>query len=314
MAIPPMAEAQPGPDPVRSRSRLRVRLGRGFLALGLLFCGGYGAISLVSAHFLTRPRNQAALLDPRFVSAHPIRWKVRTEDGLTLRGWYHPTAERRHLIVLVHGLWNAWHNMAELGRDLHDRGYDILMFDLRGHGASDPSRIFMGRRERGDLRAVLAWAEDAGFHPARIGWLGQSMGASTLLMEAAQNRSIQVAVIDSPYGNLPELLDTQLARHSHLPHWFNPGILVAANLAFGVRTDDLVPIRAARNWGDRPLLLIHGEADSTVPIQQARQIASAAGPWCQAVFLPGVEHTRGYRADPEAYITTVDRFFARHLR
>ncbi len=83
-------------------------------------------------------------------------------------------------------------------------------------------------------------------------------------MEAAQNPNIQVVVIDSPYGSLPDVLRTQLPSHSHLPSWFNPGILTAARLAFGVRTDDLVPIRSAKRWGSRPLLLIHGEADSIV--------------------------------------------------
>jgi alpha-beta hydrolase superfamily lysophospholipase len=238
---------------------------------------------------------------------------VRTGDGLTLRGWYHPTEGRRHLVVLVHGLWESWRNMAALGRDLHRRGYDVLLFDLRGHGQSDPSRVFMGRRERGDLRAVLAWATRQGFTPDRIGWVGQSMGASTLLMEAANNPNIRVAVIDSPFGDLPELLDAQLSKHSHLPRWFNPGILTAARLAFGVRTDDLVPIRSARLWGRRPLLLIHGEADSTVPVRQARQIARAAGPWCQAVWLPGVEHVEGYRNDPGTYVAAVDMFLARNL-
>ena len=48
-------------------------------------------------------------------------------------------------------------------------------------------RLTMGRRERRDIRAVMNWAADAGFTQDRIGWLGYSMGASTLLMEAAQN-------------------------------------------------------------------------------------------------------------------------------
>ncbi len=52
-------------------------------------------------------------------------------------------------------------------------------------------------------------------------------------------------MIDSPYGDLPKLLDTQLSKHSGLPHWFNPGILLAARWIYGVRTDDLVPIRFA---------------------------------------------------------------------
>jgi pimeloyl-ACP methyl ester carboxylesterase len=296
------------------RARLGRRIGRALVWVGPGLLGGvYLAVSLFSADQLTRPHNHPPLLHPHAVSDEALAWSARTEDGLTLRGWYHPTAERRHLVVLVHGLWESWHKMAGLGRDLHRRGYDVLLFDLRGHGQSDPSRMFMGRRERGDLRAVLAWATRQGFSPDRIGWVGQSLGGSTLLMEAAQNPNIRVAVVDSPFGDLPALLDEQLSKHSHLPRWFNPGILTAARLAFGVRTDDLVPIRAARSWGRRPLLLIHGESDTTVPLRQAYQIARAAGPSCEAVWLPGVEHVEGYRTDPVGYATAVDAFLTRNL-
>ena len=123
--------------------------------------------------------------------------------------------------------------LEQYGEALSAAGYDVLLFDLRGHGQSDPSRLYLGRRERADIRAVMAWAGAEGFTHDRIGWLGYSMGGSTLLMEAARNPQIQVAVIDSPYGDLPKLLEVQLSRHSGLPSWFNPGILLAARWIFG---------------------------------------------------------------------------------
>ena len=299
------------PAPTRSRW---IRTTKWFVVIGsMVLVGIYLGVSLLSAELLTRSHNQRPPLEPTFVSELATPWSVRTEDGLTLRGWYHPTDERRHLVILVHGMWSSWAEMAGLGRDLHRRGYDVLLFDLRGHGESDPSRLFMGRRERGDLRAVLAWAKGQKFTPDRIGWVGYSMGGSTLLMEAAQNPNIRVAVIDSPYGNLPELLDAQLTRYSNLPRFFNPGILTAAHLAFGVRTDDLSPIRSARSWGRRPLLLIHGEADTIVPAQQARMLARALGSTCQTVMVPGVEHVEAYRMNPEHYVSRVDRFLQKNL-
>lgn len=297
------------------RSSWKRRLGKFALGLGLmlipaLYCG----ISLYSAHELTRAHNRPIHWTPEQISVDALPWTTRTEDGLTLRGWYCPTPERHHLLVLVHGLWGNRDEMAGQARDLHKLGYDVILFDLRGHGLSDPSRVTMGRRERNDLRAVLAWAKLEGFAPDQIGWLGNSMGASTLLMEAARNPSITAAVIDSPYGSLPELLNTQLSEHSGLPKIFNPGILLAARHVFGVRTDDLIPINAANSWGDRPLLLIHGEADSIVPVRQARRIATAAGKNCRAVTLPGVEHVAAYRAYPANYVAAVDRFFLTNLR
>jgi alpha-beta hydrolase superfamily lysophospholipase len=278
--------------------------------LGAAYCG----ISLLSAEVLTRPSPppRAGANDPTLVSPRATPWSVRTADGLTLRGWYHPN-EGRHLVVLAHGLRESWLEVAGLGRDLHRRGYDVLLFDFRGHGRSDPSRITLGRLERRDLRAVLAWAKARGFTPDRIGWVGFSMGASTVLMEGAENPELRAAVIDSPFGDLPEVLDGQLTQHSNLPRFFNPGILTAAHLAFGVRTDDLVPIRSATRWADRPLLLIHGEDDSIVPVRQAYRLALAAGPRCRAVLLPGVEHVQAYRTNPVAYAAAVDGFFQNTL-
>jgi uncharacterized protein len=133
-------------------------------------------------------------------------------------------------------------------------------------------------------------------------------------MEAAQNPKIRVAVLDSPYGHLPELLNEQLPKYTRLPSWFNPGILTAAHLAYGIRTDDLISIRAARFWGRRPLLLIHGEADSIVPVNQAIRLARAAGASCLTVTLLGVEHVQAYEANPLGYVATVDSFFKRNLR
>jgi pimeloyl-ACP methyl ester carboxylesterase len=298
---------------MRYRAGPKQRLAATFCGVALLLATGYAGVSLFTAERLTRPTNQPLRIDPRRLGVDAQAWSARTSDGVTLRGWYLPTRERRRLIVLVHGMWSSWLEMAALGRDLRKGGYDVLLFDLRGHGQSDPTRLTLGRRERADLRAVMNWAQTEGFTRDRIGWLGYSMGASTLLLEAAANPDIQVAVMDSPYGDLPALLKNQLSKHSHLPGWFNPGILTAARWVYGVRTDDLVPIRAARSWGNRPLLLIHGESDSIVPVSQAYQLADAAGASCLTLTLPGVEHVQAYESDPQGYVSLIEEFFQDHL-
>ncbi len=274
---------------------------------------GYVVLSIVIAHILTRPNNRPNGFDPKQISPAITRWSTTTADGLTIRGWYAPTPASRRLIVLVHGLGGSLDEMSEIGRDLHARGFGVLVFDLRGHGQSDPSRLYLGSRERGDVRAVLEWATKQGFTPDRIGWLGHSMGGATLIMEGERNPQIQALVIDSAYGNLPKLLDRQLSDSSGLPRWFNPGILLAARLFFGVRTDNLMPVQSIRNWGDRPLFLIHGERDSIVPIGQAHEIIATAGPKCETMILPDVEHVGAYHADPQRYIDAVGGFFDRNL-
>lgn len=288
--------------------RLKRRLARLALAGAAAFCAAYLAICWITAERLTRATNHPLPVDPCRLGADVEPWSARTADGLTLRGWRLASGGPQPLVVLVHGMWSSWLEMAALGRDLHAKGFDVLLFDLRGHGQSDPSRLSLGGREREDIRAVQGWARDEGYGD-RVGWLGYSMGGATLILEAARNPSIRAAVIDSPYGDMPELLKSQLSKHSRLPSWFNPGILACARLLYGLRTEELVPIAAAASWGDRPMLLIHGEDDSTVPVGQARSLAKAVGAACLTTVLPGVEHVEAYRSDPKGYVALVSRFF-----
>jgi uncharacterized protein len=271
----------------------------------------YALICTYSAQVLTKSSNRASRFDVRrFMAAES--WQTETEDGLTLRGIRLPGTNGR-LVVCVHGMNDNWGNVAEIGNELNRIGYEVLLVDLRGHGESDPARLQMGRSERLDLRAAFAWAKDHGFRPERVGWLGLSMGASTIVMEAAENSAIGPIVLDSPYGDLPKLLNSQLTLHSGLPRAFNPGILLAAHYIFGVRTDDLIPAESAAKLQGRPVLLFHGDADSIVPIEQAQGIAEAVGPSCIFLTLPGVEHIECYQFDPSSYINQVDEFFKTHL-
>ncbi len=209
--------------PRKGRLGRRVALGTGVALLSI-----YVAVSIISANVLTQTRNRQDLTDVRVLGPDAREWSTKTSDGITLRGWFVPTPKHRRLIILVHGMKPCLDETAGLGRDLHRRGYDVLLFDLRGHGESDPARLTMGAKERRDVKAVLAWAQREGYPPERIGWVGFSMGAAVLLLEGERNPEIGAAVLDSPFGDLPKLLNTQLSKHSHLPKFFNPGIIYAA--------------------------------------------------------------------------------------
>ena len=56
-----------------------------------------------------------------------------------------------------------------------------------------------------------------------------------------------------------------------------------------------------------PLLLIHGDADTTVPIADGRRLAAAAGPTAEHWVVPGADHSQAHAtatADYEARVTS----------
>ncbi|MBX2803756.1 MAG: alpha/beta hydrolase [Myxococcales bacterium] len=101
-----------------------------------------------------------------------------TEDGVTLRGWFIPTESERLVICNHFGPANRQGYPGHLEgfpasngvnvdflpkyKALHDAGYNVLCYDLRGHGESDADpRGFsgVGLLEWQDVLASLAYAK-----------------------------------------------------------------------------------------------------------------------------------------------------------
>jgi pimeloyl-ACP methyl ester carboxylesterase len=108
-------------------------------------------------------------------------------DHVRLSGWLfgsdHPTGRS---IILVHG-WQGNRedvDFVALTRRLLPRGYDVLMFDLRGSGLSMGSNETLAHLEPRDLLGAYDEMVTLGYAPGRMTVLGNSMGAATVI-EAA---------------------------------------------------------------------------------------------------------------------------------
>jgi dienelactone hydrolase len=170
----------------------------------------------------------------------------------------------------------------------------------------------MGGREVGDVRGALDYLERQGFAGRGVNLLGYSMGAATSLLAAAADSRVHAIAEDSGYADLPDILEAQVPRLTGLPPAFTPGTMLMCWALTGVnpytvRPIDGVPVLAARR---APLLVIHGSADSWVPVAHGRRLAGAYGPAAQVYFVPGADHVGSYQRDPAGYLSRVTAFFA----
>jgi pimeloyl-ACP methyl ester carboxylesterase len=94
-------------------------------------------------------------------------------DGVTLRG---EQAGEGPPIVLLHGLSATRRNVVQGSRHLIKRGYRLIGYDARGHGASSPGDSYEYADLVGDLEAVLAHLDIE-----RTALVGSSMGAATVM-------------------------------------------------------------------------------------------------------------------------------------
>jgi pimeloyl-ACP methyl ester carboxylesterase len=94
-------------------------------------------------------------------------------DGITLQG---EQAGDGRPVVLLHGLSATRRNVVQGSRHLIKRGYRLIAYDARGHGASSPGDSYEYSELVDDLEAVL---DHLGIE--RTALVGSSMGAATAM-------------------------------------------------------------------------------------------------------------------------------------
>jgi dipeptidyl aminopeptidase/acylaminoacyl peptidase len=189
------------------------------------------------------------------------------------------------------------------------------MFDLRGYGQSQGKRFSLGYYETRDVLGALDFLKQRGFKPENIGMLGWSMGAATTLLSSAQSQDVRAIVIDSAYADLAEILSREIPKKSHLPGFFNPGIIRMTRLFYGIDIDAIKPAMALEKLGQRHVLIIHGQNDALVPVENAYRLYEKVShdPKNELWILPNTAHTDAYKNYKREYGKKVAQFFNENL-
>jgi uncharacterized protein len=289
-------------------------------AATLLLMLGYAAICGYMAFTLTEPERQPFLFFPEQygLTYATVDFPSRV-DAIPLDGWLLQPSEgvrQRRPVVVVHGKGadrtrEAHNHVLQIAADLVRGGHAVLLFDLRGTGRSGGDHYTLGAKEVRDLGGAIDYLESRGLASRGVDLLGYSMGGATVLLDASDEPLVRAVAEDSAYADLGDLVDDQLPKASHLPGVFTPGTVFMARPLVGfdlyaIRPVDHVAALATRGV---PLLVIHGEADNTIPVSHGRRIAAAYGRSVETMFVAGAEHVRSYESAPAAYLARLEAFF-----
>jgi alpha-beta hydrolase superfamily lysophospholipase len=269
---------------------------------------------------------------------------IRTCDGKRLSGEFWAQPHPAPTIILCHGYRVPRIHLHPVAALEYHYGYNILLFDFRGHGESARAVISGGNAEVRDLEAAVALAcQQAETLPRKLFLHGFSMGASVTLLMPAHAEVVGI-IADSPYARLDDIL-RRIAQYrfsaestSWPPsiHWLRGSfpvlawVAVAASrllfrLRFGhpliARPDLSFKRRAtiARAAGPlRPpaILLIHSSDDELIPLSHAQQLAVQAQAYhvpIETYFVEHATHGGAYGRDPEQYCTRIEQFIAHQL-
>ena len=240
---------------------------------------------------LYRPRNVHDG-DPQSIAKlaySPAHFTSR--DGIPLTGWWIPAGDvptaleaeeadhwARRTVLICHGLGSGKEQELRLARFLTGNGFNVLAFDFRAHGDSGGHFISFGDRERLDVLAAAEWVRRE--HPKqsqRVFGIGLNTGAAALLAAASEDHDgalLDAVVLYEPYGRL-----TTLARRMSAETL--PGILgwladhvsiPIASLHAGADLGAFAPMELAHAVWPRPVLVVHGNGASFVPVGEEMDV------------------------------------------
>ncbi len=267
-----------------------------------------------------------------------------TADGTLLSGDFWAQPQPAPTIIICHGYRINRTVLRPVAALEYKHGYNVLLFDFRGHGESESIATSGGNAEIRDLEAAIVVArQQAETIPGKIVIHGFSMGASVALLLDPQP-DIAAIIADSPYARLDEILKRimhwQLTNEStswapfmhplrngfHALTWATLAVsTVVFRLRFG-HTLNARPATSFKRWQARskglihqsypPILLIHGVKDSAIPIAHAYQIVTQAYAYnidMETYFVNEADHCGAYGNDPKQYIEVLKQFITQYL-
>jgi dipeptidyl aminopeptidase/acylaminoacyl peptidase len=243
------------------------------------------------------------------------------DPAVTIRGWFiradDPAAPA---VVIVHGhaACRRHHEVLLPAGMLHRNGYAVLLIDLRDHGDStiEDGRYAGGTEEYRDVLGAWDWLRTAqGMAPGRIGLLGVSLGAATVLIAAGEEPGVAATWEDSSYADIEVAIRAELTRE-HYPTFLGPGGIFMARVLSGDDLGALSPIGAVEEIGARPLFITHGTADQRLSVDYAHDLEEArraAGGSVESWIVDGAGHVEAMALHPAEYEDRLVDFFDRTI-
>lgn len=279
------------------------------LALTLAALAWHGAAQLI------RPARHHATTSPQDYGLEFESLSFKTRDGLTLRGWFIAAArgiDPKGTIVFSHGYRGDCSPDLIYAPFFHQAGFHLLLFDYRGHGASDGDFTSLVYFERGDLLAALDFLRSRGIE--RVGLMGFSMGGAVALATAPHSPMVVGVISDSAFAELRSVLQ-QAASSRGAPKSLAPlvGWLVVlfASLRLRANLFSADPIHWVDKIAPRPLLIMHGAEDASIPVSEAQRLFRAARQPKELWVVPNAAHRKIDQVTRGEYHRRMIDFFVR---
>lgn len=252
-----------------------------FVGMLLLAYLGWAVILYsMQSKFLYRPVREV-LYSPEELGLHYEDIIFKSEDGLSLNGWWVPAGDSRFTVLFCHGNGgNIMHRLDSINI-LNKLGLSCFIFDYRGYGNSEGAPSEEGTYL--DALAAYNWLRNTKrTREERIIVFGRSLGGSIAAQLATKVR-VGGVVIESSFTSYADIA----AR-------FCPYMPARRFARFSYRTLDYIKEIHC------PVLIVHSRNDEIVPFEFGVALYEAANEPKEFVEILG-GHNDGFLVAGEVY-------------
>lgn len=224
--------------------------------------------------------------------------------------------ENSKWVVILHGYNGSMEDIYDIAMHYVEKGYNVLMPDLRAHGESEGSFFGMGWLDRMD---VINWIDVIlkDNPSAEVVIHGIDIGADAALMLTGEpvKSSVKAIVAEGAYTNAWEVVKQEYkTRHEKWPvfpllHMINPVMKVWA----GYSLKEADAVKQVKN-SNIPILLIRGENDTYATEEMTNQLDKAIASEHEVFTVLTGTHEDCRYAEPDNYYKKTFDFVAKYIK
>lgn len=216
----------------------------------------------------------------------------KTEDDVSLNGWYIPAPNAKKTVLFFHGNGgNISHRLQSL-KIFHDMGLSVFIIDYRGYGKSQGVTGEQGTYKDADA----AWkylTETRGIAEKDIIIFGRSMGGAIAIWLASQHTA-DLLILESTFTSIADM-----GQH-YYPY-------LPAKLLTRIKYPSIDRIQKI----NCPVLIAHSQTDEIVPYKLGQALFDEAPSPKMFMQLKG-GHNDGFITSGTDYIAGIEEFIERY--
>jgi len=234
-------------------------------------------------------------------------YTVSSDDGYVLHAQLiQNTIPTNRYVIISHGYTDNRFGTLKYAKMYLDLGFNVIIYDQRGHGENEPTFCTYSARERKDLLALVEDARARYENMTILGLHGESLGAATSVAVLQYKPEVDFVVADCGFSNIKEVL---MGKGS-VPGWTVDMVSFFAKRRDGYSYGEMRPVDCLAE-NQVPICFIHGAEDTFIPPKHSEEMKAATKGYRELHIMDGANHAQSVLVNPKEYKKIVELFIGR---